>query len=154
MLCEKTSLQTTGNELSDNRILPREVASCDECPNETDCCCGIDLQNPLLSASLRICGTSDGTLSCPGGSPPSPCITISNGGQGTGLLDSTDPKHLFCMVPGNSFYLTNNSSSEYAHIYVGCIFDEINGQRLTVSIPPSETWYFETSESCITARCM
>jgi len=150
--CERTELQKASTNSSE-LITPREITACDQCPNETDCCCGIELQDVVNgSANLRLCGTTDGVGSCLAPSPPNPCISISGGGQSTGTLYSGDPKHGFCMAPGTSFYVQNLSSAA-ADIYITCQDDVTFPQKLTITIPGNTTYYFNTNSGCEVARC-
>jgi len=152
--CEKNGMHSTvGDGDSISKISPREIDDCDNCPNETDCCCGIELQDVMNgSASLRLCGTTDGAGACSASSPPSPCTSISGGSQNTGTLNNSDPKHGFCMVPGNSFYVQNLLSTD-AVIYITCQDDVIGPQRLTITIPGGMTYYFDTNSGCEVVRC-
>jgi hypothetical protein len=148
--CEKAEIQGTSN--SQNNKVSARMDECDDCPVE-DCCCAIELRNVSIgTANLRICGTSDGTGSCSYPSPPSPCIAISGGGQATGLLNSSDPKHLFCMDPGNSLCIENLSSSP-ADIWLTCQNDIVMPQRIAITIPANETVCFATNGSCEVELC-
>ncbi|HZV69428.1 MAG TPA: hypothetical protein VFG10_07790 [Saprospiraceae bacterium] len=150
--CERAELHKSLPN-NDGLITLREIDDCSECPNETDCCCGIELQDVMSgSASLRICGTTDGAGSCSFPSPPSPCIAISGGLQSTGLLNFADPKHGFCMAPGNSFSVQNLTSST-AEITITCQDDVVNPQILTVSIPGNTTYFFRTTNGCVVGGC-
>ena len=152
--CEKNPLHTSSNDFQPgDNIFARWITDCEECLEIDDCCCGVELQFTTESASLRICGTSDGASLCSFSMVPSPCSsTISGGGQST-TLNSSNVKDGFCLVPGNSFSITNFHSTASANIYVTCLFDETNGQRLTITIPPTETWFFDSDGNCEIARC-
>ena len=131
-----------------------KFTDCSECPDEDDCCCGIELQDTDMGqASLRICGTTDGTGSCSDSSAPSPCISISGGGQAISLSPQ-DPKFGFCMLPGNSFYIQNMDLNNPADITITCQDDVVFAQTLTISIPANTRWYFDTDGGCVTVRCM
>lgn len=150
--CERTDLQKS---ISNNNglITPREIAECDECPNDDDCCCAIELMNTSNMIPIRLCGTSDGTIStCSIPTPPSPCSAISAGGQFK-ILDSTDPKLLFCMVKGNSLSISNSSGSIPAIIRLTCQHDILNPQTVLDTIPAGGVHSYLINNSCETDEC-
>jgi len=153
--CEKTTLQSTGNDVTDKDVISnRTVDDCEDCPNEDDCCCSAELQNPSgSSVTLRFCGTSDGASAC-SGSPVGPCPSFSGGGQQFTLSTGAGNfRKAFCMVPGNTFWIFNASSTLNADIYLSCQNDLIGPQILTLSIPPLTAWTYTTDSGCELTLC-
>ncbi len=148
--CERTELQKSSN--NNGLITPREITDCSQCPNEDDCCCGIELKDIVSGhASLRLCGTTDGGNACTA-TPPASCSFISGGGQST-TLNSSNPKLGFCMIKGNALMIQNLSSTDTAKIYISCQYDLTHPQTLQVNIPPNSFYYAGTNNSCEIAEC-
>ncbi len=147
--CERTELQKSST--NDELISTREITACNQCPNQSDCCCAIELLNSMNGAVLRLCGTTDGAGTCSSATPPSPCSSINGGGQ-TKTLSSGDPKLGFCMVKGNSFFVKNIGSGPAA-ITITCQYDLTHPQKLTVTIPKDSTYYYITNNTCVVDSC-
>lgn len=145
--CEKTDLQKSLPN-DDGKIMPR--TDCASCPNLTDCCCFILLQNTSGSANLTLCGTTDGTGNCTGNAVGS-CDSFSGGGQSM-ILNSSNPRQGFCMDPGEPFYVTNNGIGGAA-IYISCQGDQPNPQIITITIPGNSTVYFGSNGTCEIEEC-
>ena len=148
--CERTELQKSTLDRTQNLTTRSEF--CENC-DEDDCCCAVELQFPNSStATLRLCGTADGTITtCSDPTPPSPCSAISGGGKAF-VLNLNDPKEGFCMVKGNSFYVRNAGIAD-ADIKITCQHDITGPQIITVTIPPGQTYYYGTNSSCEIAVC-
>ena len=150
--CEKPSLQPTGDEIKLSKLISeRWTEMCEDC--DEGCCCGVELRLTTQSAYLTICGSIDGTGLCSYSSVPSPCTSTVSGNSQSTVLNSGNTKDGFCLVLGNSFSITNTHGTDPANIYVTCIYDQVNSQRLTLSIPAGETWFFDSNGDCQVARC-
>ena len=147
--CEKADQTTTSNVALNGQLASREVASCDQCPQD-DCCCSIESIPHSQTMSFRFCGTSDGTLTCntPGSGA---CSTIMNGGQAISL-SSTGFRKLFCMNPDNAFSVTNTTGGT-ATIILTCQHDQVNPQKDTITIANGVTVYFDTTSGCVISQC-
>ena len=149
--CEKTSLQNTSREVSENtRVSQRQITDCDDC--DDDCCCGIELVSAMGTTNFRICGVSSETGTCGPVTPPSPCSSISGGGTAF-TLSSGSPKFGFCMLLGNSFYIQNLSSLDVA-VYITCQYDVVFSQRIQITIPANGgIVYIDTFGNCQVVSC-
>ena len=151
MGCEKSADQAvTFKGTLDEYIQYREVGSCDQCPDD-DCCCGIELVVATPERIVRLCGTSDGAGSC-SFSTPSPCSSISGGGQSK-TLNVSDPKLLFCMVKGNSLAISNGHLSAPAILSITCQYGITNPQTWLDTIPASGTHFYLINNFCVVDEC-
>ncbi len=150
--CEKSADQTTtGNIAHDEQITGREVASCDQCPVGA-CCCSVEPLVHSNSLTLRFCGTADGNPGCTDTNGPSPCNSISGGGQTISLNSMVGYKKSYCMYPGNSFSIRNLSGFTVT-IILSCQSDLTNPQKDTISIVNNNTVWFSTDTGCAVAQC-
>jgi len=147
--CEKAEIQKSlPNDIG--MITPR-IDDCEECPNEDDCCCFVELYNNDDDAYLRFCGTTDGPDACLGsficGS------AFSGGGQDIVLLDPTNPRQPFCMAEGAPFRILNYHSTDVAYINITCQGKLINPQIIPLELDPGEYFFYETNSSCYLSLC-
>lgn len=142
--CEKTAVQTPDKQLA-NPVAPRSV-ECEgyTCPDDDDCCCGVWLQNISETASLFLCGTSDGDNACT--VPEVGDCPEAGGLSQTIYLDSNNFREGFCVTKGTTFYIRNMGSSN-ANIRLTCQHDWTAPQILTLSIAPG--WYVQYSANGI-----
>ncbi|HXR81689.1 MAG TPA: hypothetical protein VN763_12255 [Saprospiraceae bacterium] len=147
--CEKADLQKS--TIKDIDHISSRVDECENCPNVNDCCCGVELQDPDDAAFLRLCGTTDGQLTC-NDTAPITCPAINGGGQII-QLDSDSPKSLFCMAQGSTFAIRNTSSIDPAVIQFTCQNDVAHPQIIYITIPTLTTYYFATNSSCQVGHC-
>jgi hypothetical protein len=146
--CENAEIQRSSPNDSE-KITQRVVASCDDCPVD-HCCCSVESQTHTDVLSLRFCGTSDGASGCTA-SGPSPCNSISGGGQLIGL-DQNGFRKLFCLSPGNAFSVTNLSGST-ADIYLSCQYNLTSPQIVPISIGNTQTVYYDSDSGCFLSQC-
>jgi hypothetical protein len=152
MSCEKADQTTTSTVANNEQLTSRWTTECSDCTDHNACCCDIELQFPnTTDAYISICGTADGGGTC-SFSPPSPCSAISGGGQST-YLYSGNLKEGFCMVKGNSFSITNTSSSAYAYVKFTCHYDQVSPTYTYLTIPPNTTYFFGADGSCDIFQC-
>jgi hypothetical protein len=153
--CEKwTDQSTTGKattEIVDQPLTDRTVASCDQCPVGA-CCCSVESLVHSGSHTLRFCGTADGTPGCTDNSGPSPCNSISGGGQSISLNSTVGYQQLYCMYPGNAFSI-KNLSGHMVTIILSCQYDLTHPQKDTISIADMDTVWFSTDSGCAVAQC-
>ena len=148
--CEKTGLQTT--DASHQKISSRSVEECEDCPNDDDCCCAVELQNPTTQdALLSLCGTSDGASAC-SEIAVGTCSAISGGGQVI-YIQPGDSRRLFCMGPGNPLRIRNLNSSANANIFLTCQHGQTNAQIVPLSIPPSTSVFYGVGGTCLLTEC-
>ena len=152
--CEKADQTTTGIVANNEQLTSRVVSSCDNCPNDDDCCCAVWLQDIFnTAASLRFCGTTDGPNSCTGDAVGE-CPSLSNGGQDISLFPGIGNfRKLFCVAPGSTFWIRNIHPTDDAIIYLSCQYDITNPQVLTITIPAGYTFTYSTNGSCLLSRC-
>jgi len=153
--CEKADQTTTSPVANNEQLAARWITptGCESCTGHDDCCCGIELQNPLTDdAYISICGSHDGGGTCSYSMLPSPCTDISGGGQTT-YLNMSHPKDGFCMIPGSSFAITNYHGSQYAYVKITCHWDIVNPTYTYLTIPPNTTYFFYVNGDCDISRC-
>lgn len=152
--CEKNEVKNT-EEAAGYIQLIEFRSSCIECPGVDECCCGVWVQQTIGgTASIHLCGTSDGSGLCSDNDPPGDCPAISGGGQGPFDLVGPDTgKRRFCMNEGDTFWIANTHPTETMHIYLSCQDDITNGQVLTISIPAGQRWYYEVNNACELTLC-
>jgi len=150
--CEKADLTTTSNVALNGQLTNRTVASCDQCPVGA-CCCSVEPLVQQGSLSLRFCGTADGTPGCTDTNGPSPCNSISGGGQTISLNSMSGWRKLYCMYPGNAFSIKNQSGTNVT-IIISCQHDLTNPQKDTISINNNDTVWFSTDTGCAVAQCL
>ncbi len=152
--CEKTGYQTDDSRiLNEKRIMPRDIDDCDECPVNY-CCCAIELAEGQLETTLIFCGVYDvdpTPTSCGTASPPSPCASIS-GSIKTIVLNSNDPKELFCVPFGGSFSIYNASGGD-RDIWFTCQPELTFPDSEELTILDEETLFFDTDGSCFLTGC-
>jgi hypothetical protein len=146
--CEKSNIHKTSPAESTDLILPR--SDCERCP-EDECCCFIELQNTMETASITICGSTDHAGLCTGSSVGN-CPSFSNGGISK-FLDGDDPKLDFCLLEDDAFWILNTSSTQTANLNISCQGDEIVPQIIQVSIPPLTRYYYSADDSCFLTIC-
>jgi hypothetical protein len=153
--CEKTGYQINNSRILDEqRIVPRDINDCDECPVDY-CCCGIELAGNSTVANLILCGVYDvdtPTTPCGTSSPPSPCLSIS-GSIKTIDLNSSDPKDMFCLPTGGSFSITN-TDTEPVTIRFTCHADLTIADFVTITIGGTDTVYFDSNGTCFLTECV
>jgi hypothetical protein len=148
--CEKSGY-TNEIGLNDNqRISNRTVEDCEDCPNITDCCCAVELQDDDDVITLHLCGTSDGASACTG---LDNCGATFTGGGQQFTLQLGDSRRLFCVGQGNSFWIRNLHPSKPADLYITCQAGLTSPQIDTISIPSSLYWYYDTDNSCELTYC-
>jgi hypothetical protein len=146
--CEKADLQKSTTV--EKPISPR-VDDCEECPNEDDCCCFVWLEENETEATLRFCGTTDGTGPCSGSTP---CDPDPNGGQQTIILDAdTNPGQHFCVALAGSFWIYNPNMSDDADVLITCQAGELSPQIIHRTVPADGTIYLDTNGSCELSDC-
>lgn len=148
--CERTDLQKSSPNDS-GKIIPR-AEDCEDCPNVSDCCCAVWLEDPDQNAFLQLCGTTDGPNSC-SGSPICGILSPSGGGQTINLDDVNIPRANFCMLPGYPFWIYNYHGSDVSNIIISCQAGLTNPDTLHLHIPAGNRFYFETNGSCVLDPC-
>ena len=152
MSCEKADQTTASNSAVNGQLTNRTVAACEDCPNVTDCCCSVELVDPQASVVFRFCGTSDGTGTCTGSLTG--CPSFSGGGQAITLGPGAGNfRKLFCMVPGNGFWVQNTDLGNSHSIILSCQYDVTNPQTFPITIPAGGTVYFTTTAGCVVDDC-
>jgi len=151
--CEKSADQTkTVNVAINGQLTSRDGdGTCDDC-NVDDCCCGFELRFPTNDpTTFRVCGYDDGTTAC---NPPSPtgCGTIS-GAFIQQLLNSGNPKLVFCMLQGNCFQITNITPGSSGQIKISCDYDQTNPTFTFVTVPYGQTYTWCVDGNCGFEQC-
>ena len=151
--CEKAEIQKSSTKQELIQIIEFR-SSCEQCPGMDECCCGVWVQQTIGgTASIHLCGTSDGSGLCSDNDPPGDCPAISGGGIGPFTLTGPSTgKRRFCMNEGDAFWIANTGSTTM-DIYLSCQDDITNGQVLTISIPAGQRWYYEVNNACELTLC-
>ena len=122
------------------------VTSRSECePCADDCCCGVELDDDS-AAIIQICGTSSGGSTC--ATISGTCNGQINGKVESVLLNSTNPKHVFCMAGNTAIRIINLSLSDNAKILVGC--NTVDYDALEYDIAPQDSIKIDVNS---TANC-
>jgi hypothetical protein len=150
--CEKAEIRKPGiNEIADDqRISPRTISSCNDCPIGY-CCCAMERGLGTSAVDLDLCGAYDPTFLC-SMTPPSGCSTINTNGKDI-ILNSSHIRELFCVPAGNSFSITNNTGSAVT-IRFSCDYDVTSPTYVSVSLTNGQTKYFKSSGTCFLEECM
>ena len=151
--CEKSADQSLSTStVPTPQLSTREVPECDDCPNDTDCCCMVELQNSMDDVTISICGSTDGMASC-SESGPGACSSISGGGQVIVLNTMNGTRKLWCLGPNNPFSITNLSTTAAAYINISCQYDEVWPQIIPITIDPGKTVYYDSDSGCVLEEC-
>lgn len=154
--CEKSTIQNTDEESIVSELSSRTVESCDDCPNEDDCCCAVSIPDLSPDVTVSLCGTSDGaTSSCSGGGggtglPPF-CPVYSSGQQDITLSHPGDYRKLFCNR--GAFSIKNLNTSTNVRVNLTCQHDQLAPQILNLNIPAGATYYYVANSSCYLTTC-
>lgn len=149
MSCDKTELQKGFTEPF--QIEPFTYRSdCEECPDENECCCGVELEFFDSHADIDVCGTSNGMGLCFGSDD---CGSTFSGGYLDLELDTDESRKLFCMNKNSPFWIHNYHATDPAYIVITCQGDLISPQFVHIQLDPGETLYYETNGSCTIIPC-
>jgi len=150
--CEKAiDTNISHKSSSQSQLLPRDGGECDNCPID-DCCCAVWLQPSEQEARIRLCGSSDGLLSCSGNATGN-CSAFSGGGHSWILQDGGFEKAIFCMDQGDPFYVSNFASSDPANIIVSCQNGATNPDTMWIQLGAGTSRYIQTNGSCEILPC-
>ena|SRR5690349_2989682 len=154
--CDKSTDQSQTQTSSQKwPVTVREpLDECEDCPIDC-CCCGIEIisNNPI---TLELCGLREGDYLCGTYYPGSPCSSISGTGKNITLTPSGPfghPREVFCVEPGASFRIFNQSSTLPASFKFTCQYDVTPNTFITVTLQPHEERFFFNDGSCITEGC-
>jgi len=161
--CDKSELQEqTGNKIAnehneavnpntdwmDSPVQDRAVNSCNDCGS--DCCLRIVLLGSS-SASISLCGTTDGTGSCSASSGN--CTSVSGGGQSFSLDATADSLRLVCMAPSGTVAIRNPGGTDF-DLRLTPSSGGFGTNSYVSTIPASSTVFFTVSSNCSTlTRC-
>ena len=166
MLCFSLMLTTVGCDTSTDQsqtqtnsqnwpvTLRTPLDECSDCPEEC-CCCGIEIVG-LNGFTIQLCGLCEGDYLCGTYYPGSPCSSISGTGKNITLTPSGPfghPREVFCVEPGASFRIFNQSSTLPASFKFTCQYDVTPNTFITVTLQPHEERFFFNDGSCITEGC-
>lgn len=148
--CDKADHLSNNTRVQEDQLKARTVNACEDCPNETDCCCSVELSDPSTgSASLRFCGTTDGVGSCTGSTTG--CPSFSGGGQSISLSTGIgNYRKLFCMAPGSALWVQNIGSA--TSVKISCQHGMTNPQIITLNLNPSDLVNFSLTD-CMLIAC-
>ena len=107
-------------------------SECEPCDNE--CCCGITLDDDS-AAIIQICGTTSGGPACV--TVSGNCGSPIDGTLESVLLNSTNPKHVFCMAANTAIRIVNLSLSDNAKVLIGC--NTLDYDALEFDIAPQDS---------------
>lgn len=99
--CDNSEIKSSVSS-GDIPILPR--GNCQDCPEDDECCCSVELDN-AQSADVLICGLLNGS-SCLGTHIGCGIVPFNNLGL-TFNLTTISPIEDFCMEEGAGFYILN-----------------------------------------------
>jgi hypothetical protein len=145
---ENTEVTTPTNDWVDTSVESR-VDTCADCP-AGDCCCALVIVSGG-SANISLCGTTDGTGTCSGGTPPN-CPTITNGGQSFTLDVVINPLELFCMDQNTALAIRNTSGNS-VQLALTCQMGQPSTQVDTFTVASNSTVFYETDGNCEVSEC-
>jgi len=141
--CQKQDLEANHSQTGNDPVSLRGD-ECDPCTG-LGCCCWVQLYNDSNnSASLHLCGTTDGAGACFGSEQN--CNAAQSGGGQFITLSSGNPKQIFCMDEGSTVRITNVSSLDNAGIRCGC--NTTNIDPIEFSISPQDSVKVDANVSC------
>jgi hypothetical protein len=149
--CDQTSDLHNSNLKPNDDVALTTRGNCTLCPDDDECCCAVWLQPGNQSASLFICGTSNGVVACIG-SASGNCPSFTGGGV-LASLNSTDPLQPFCLNEDTPFYIRNLNPSVIANIIVSCQVDLVAPDTMWLQIPGGATVYIQGNSSCVLEPC-
>ncbi len=151
--CEKTGIQTTETEISDEqKISTRTVEDCEDCPVDY-CCCSIELWSGTEVANLQTCGFSNGTYECGTFDPPGNCSDFHGFGDDFILEESPgNPRVIVCKEENGFFRIYNNTNAQIV-IRMTCQADVTVPVFVLITIPAFSFVYYSTDGSCLLSEC-
>jgi hypothetical protein len=105
-----------------------------ECEPCEECCCGVELDDDT-AAVLQLCGTTSGGTTCV--TVAGTCAGDIDGMLETVFLNTSNPKHVFCMDGNTALRIINLSLSDNAKIRIGC--NTVNFDALEFDIAPQDS---------------
>jgi hypothetical protein len=133
LLLPSCNQQESGlNDLTKSDPAVSSRSECEPCANQ--CCCGVELDDDT-AAIIQICGTSGTGTTC--ATVSGTCNGQINGILESVLLNSSNPKHVFCMAGNSAIRIVNLSLSDNAKIRIGC--NTVDFDALEFDIAPQDS---------------